>query len=82
MIEEKCKSCGAPIFYAAMRPQGTITPIDWYPVIGGNIACSMVKGEPVARVIKKSEDYQGNRRTNHFATCPHAKTWRKKGDKK
>lgn len=82
MIEEKCKSCGAPIFYAALAPKGAITPIDWFPVINGNIACRMVKGEPHARVIKKDEDYQGNRRTSHFATCPDAKAWRKGGGKK
>lgn len=78
MRQEQCKSCGAAIFFAAMEPSGTPTPIDWEPVEHGNVACRMVAGEPVARVLKKGEEYKAPRRTSHFATCKDAKKWRRK----
>ena len=76
---EQCRSCKAPVIWARLEPSMAATPIDAEPVANGNIAVRQrADGEVIARVIKRGEEYNFPRRTNHFATCPDAKTWRAK----
>lgn len=73
-----CESCNAPILWAQLEPKMTWAPIDVEPVEGGNIALRKVDGRVIGHVIKKDEEYNYPRRTNHFQTCPDAKKFKKK----
>lgn len=76
-----CRSCGAPIWWAAMESSGRPAPIDAEPVPHGNILLSVRRGsgELVARVIKSDERVEPgrNRYVSHFSTCTNASKHRK-----
>lgn len=76
-----CKSCGAEIEWARHAKTGKMWPLDvtrdsrgnQIETPGGNLAvmAGLVKTyEPADKKLAR------DRRTSHFATCPHAGQWR------
>lgn len=81
----RCASCGADITWA-MTEAGKAIPIDTKPTPDGNITLHTPDGggRPVAVVEIDGQttldtDPDEARYTTHFATCPHAPHWRKRG---
>lgn len=74
----RCRSCGAPIFWATTR-MGKTMPVDAQPTRDGNVAITRLSGEWLATVVraKQRELFRRERYTSHFATCPNAKQHRK-----
>ena len=86
-----CKSCGAYVVWAVTE-KGKKMPVDYKPTLDGNIILihKEVCEPPIARYERKEEkaermklDSKANLAacvafTSHFASCPHAKSWRKK----
>lgn len=77
-----CKSCGAPIIWAA-TDTGKRMPIDRLPAAGGNVRLTEVDGQPHAAVVGATIDLfdpadNGDRHLAHFVTCPDADDWRSK----
>lgn len=82
-----CRSCGAPIRWTRTT-QGKTMPIDAEPVEGGNVILTGSESStragsrvPVVRVIDPQHPSlpgvdPGERFVSHFATCPHADSWR------
>lgn len=73
----RCRSCGAEIHWVR-TVTGATMPIDALPAKDGNVLVDTETGE--ATVLGRPEDYAHLvRYKSHFATCPQAKTWRRKG---
>jgi hypothetical protein len=76
---EACRSCHAPVIWAAHARTGRPAPLDAEPGGAGN--CVLTEGRYT--VLGKAEDrmlavLEGTElRTNHFQTCPDAKGWKK-----
>lgn len=71
-----CDSCGAQITWA-LTTNGKKMPIDSAPCDNGNLVLEYQHGDYETR--KATEDDRRLARplhTSHFATCPHAATWR------
>lgn len=77
-MSERCRSCGAPIFWAKNARTGRAAPIDAHPDTSGPIA---VEADGTYRVLPADERHgrfpDAPRYTNHFQTCPQAKSWRR-----
>lgn len=76
MSIQQCRSCGAPVIWLQHIKTGKPAPIDAEPSPVGNIyigATYMIV--PAGR----RGEYPGQLHTNHFMTCPHAKTWARSG---
>jgi hypothetical protein len=54
---------------------GGFMPVDMEPTPEGEVALSMRGDEIVGRVVKAGS--APKLRATHFATCPHATSWRK-----
>ena len=69
--EAECASCKAPVVWAEHIESGKRMPLNRDPIDGGpyqideNGKCRVDRSFPTGRI-------------SHFATCPQAKTWRKK----
>lgn len=76
----KCRSCGAPIFWAKPVGGGSFMPIDADPVAeGGNIAIVDGAAQVFRGTLLEPPLPEGAPRyVSHFATCPDAKEWRRK----
>lgn len=68
-MTDKCKSCGAEIFWRT-TPNGRQIPIDTQKTIGGNI---VLIGETSCEVTRPG----AGEYVSHFASCPNAKKYRK-----
>ena len=68
MTQARCRSCGAPVFWAVTENERRM-PVDALPTTDGTLA--VVFGYP-NRSRAAGPDYQGERFTSHFATCPDA----------
>ena len=67
-----CRACGAPMIWArSPGPKGRAMPIDAVPDPRGLL---MLNGHTVQYA---GDAYEGTTYTSHFATCPHAATFRK-----
>lgn len=78
---EKCRSCGAWIFWARNTKSGKLMPIDHKPVADGNVLVDDRGGEVKATVTGRltlEEVVPLPRYVSHFSTCPEAKAWRKR----
>lgn len=71
-----CSSCGANIHWVRMEPSGKPMPLDEVPSPRGNVVRTDLKGG--ARAWKKDDDPALTRWMSHFATCPHAASFRKR----
>lgn len=70
-----CKSCGAPIVWATTTG-GAAIPLDPEPADDGNVLVDTETGK--ATVLGSQAGYEPlERYKSHFATCPHAKRWRR-----
>jgi len=76
---ERCKSCGASIFFAASATTGRRMPIDASPEETGNLTIDpRDDGQmPVAVYTLGPTDLP--RYVSHFTRCPQADRWRSKG---
>lgn len=80
-----CASCKADIIWCLDATTGKRFPIDALPVIGGNVRAIARSGMPpqskvIGAVIDLFDDTDdGTRYVSHFATCPNAGDWRKRG---
>lgn len=80
MDTEHCRSCGAHVIWCVNANTGKRAPIDKEPVVGGNIIIRRNGTyEVVRKAIRESLSADHPLYTNHFMTCPQAKTWHKKG---
>ena len=80
MTTSACESCGAAVVWA-ITAQAKRMPVDEQPVRGGSVALEQRTpgAPPLARIIPAQ--LRGTRtdlHTSHFATCPHAASWRKR----
>ncbi len=86
---ERCRSCGAEVFWAQWRGPGGTTG-GWMPVDavpdgrsphkgGGDVVLSLSRSTGQLTVEKWRAEHgeKRNRYTSHFATCPDAKGWRR-----
>jgi hypothetical protein len=76
-----CRSCGRPIWWVTTSA-GLPMPLDSRPTAEGNI--EMVQGPAGWRAEQLAQvealfDVQRPRWMPHFATCPHADSWRHRG---
>ena len=80
-LNNHCRSCGAPIFWARHKHSGNSLPVDYDPVDDGNVA--VVPGQEITVVVYENHDKlvesEGHVPSykSHFATCPNAPEWRK-----
>lgn len=73
--QAKCRSCGAAIIWAKTEA-GKSAPFDAEPAPDGNV---ILERTGTAFVVPEEERSKfSNLHKNHFATCPNAKTHRKK----
>lgn len=79
-VRDECGSCKAPIVWAATS-RGKDMPVNADPSPGGNIALDARPGlKPLARVLTVTQQFgRTNLRLSHFAVCPQAPRWRKRG---
>jgi hypothetical protein len=66
-----CRSCGAPIEWAELVASGKRMPFD-APIVALKTHGNTLGG---ARIV---EDVDTTVTLSHFATCPNAKTWRRR----
>ncbi len=82
--EKKCRSCGAPIFWAVGEVTGKRTCLDFTPVPKGAFVIRE-RGRDIRYAHRNVYDdprwqpgtWSKERYDSHFATCPDAKDWRK-----
>jgi len=76
----KCASCHASIYWASTRI-GRAMPIDAEPSDDGNVALvwSERLNRIVCHVVADRAGFGHPLRTSHFATCPDADRFRRKG---
>jgi hypothetical protein len=77
---EHCRTCDKPIIWAVTSRLRDM-PVDAQPVPDGNIRLEPREGmQPVARVLSVAEQFgKKSLRKSHFATCPQAERWRRRG---
>lgn len=79
----KCRSCSAPVFFAASRSAAN-HPFDAEPSEAGNVRVIPAPGGGFRAVVLSGDRLDTARErgmplyTSHFATCPDADTWRTK----
>jgi hypothetical protein len=75
----RCRSCGAVIEWAE-TPKGKRIPVNYDPDPAGNLWLQDVGPRVIAQPVKKGEEPHASvpRYTSHFATCPHAASFRRK----
>lgn len=73
----RCRSCGAPIIWARHRESGKAAPINAAPVPNGNITLDPLSDH--YRILSGEERKASTDPlyTNHFGTCPNAKSHKK-----
>lgn len=76
-----CRSCDAPIIWAATS-RGKAMPVDVEPTAGGNVELTPHAVRPdelVAKVIPPHLAFgRQNLHMPHHATCPHGKEWKRR----
>lgn len=78
---EGCRSCCAQVIWC-VTDKGKSMPVDAEPSKGATLAVEhrTPPRKPLARVVKPELAFgRTDLRTSHFATCPDAKSWRRKG---
>ena len=79
-----CRGCRAPITWAVTQAKGRRIPLNLEPADDGNLlmtgAIDAKTGAPIVRAIARDEVVAPARARylSHFATCPTARTFRKK----
>lgn len=75
MSASRCRSCDAPIVWA-LTAEGRDMPVDMAPHPKGNLLLVRRRDGKLEVAVVGTHD--GPRYRPHFATCPHAKLWRKR----
>lgn len=79
---EDCGSCGAPIIRAVHERTLKPSVIDAAAGTVGNVVLVPPRNEhapPLYRIVKVADQFgRHDLHTSHFATCPHAASWRGK----
>lgn len=78
-MDTPCKSCGAKVIWC-VTVNGKKMPVDTEPVHNGNILLRRRGDKTMALYLSKEAQPRGDehRYVSHFATCPHAKSHRRK----
>jgi hypothetical protein len=74
---EECRSCKAPIIYAATTG-GKTMPVDAEPVDDGNVLLRRTTYGGAVATVTTATLFSDPLRKSHFATCPDADEWRSK----
>ncbi len=72
-MTDRCRFCGAPVFWLENETTGERAPIDADPSPDGNIEVDLPRGTyRVLSGFDRDEAVAGGERlrTNHFQTCP------------
>lgn len=73
---DNCRSCRAPIRWVRMSSSGKMNPLDAQPSEQGSVR---IGENETGTVVPKEDRVEGEPLyLSHFATCPNAKTFRKK----
>jgi len=79
---QRCRSCGASIYWATSDATGRAMIIDAEPVSHGNVLLTLMlaTGKLSAQVLGKDAQVEPgrNRYTSHHATCPNADQHRRR----
>lgn len=84
-MSDKCKACGAPIFFG-LTSAGKLIPIDVEPVADGNVILGPMVQHPVTReglrqaiVLSRADTPLDDpeRFVSHFVSCPNADSFRR-----
>jgi hypothetical protein len=70
-----CNSCGSPVIWVHTG-SGRLMPVDAEPVAGGNV--EVTDGRAKVWGTAHAWPTDAPRYRSHFATCPHASSWRRK----
>lgn len=77
-VKDECGSCHAPIIWT-LTTNANKMPVDFEPSAEGTVALRPGWQGPISAVLGMTKRFGRNDlRTTHFATCPDAKTWRRK----
>lgn len=76
MRVSECRSCKAPIIWAWTTSHRRM-PVDADPTENGTLILTELAGEVCVDVSTGDEETPRHRA--HFATCPDADSWRKRG---
>ena len=76
---KQCRSCGAEVYWLRHVHTGKMAPIDAVPNPAGNIVIHLDRGTYENVPKDEREAQRDGLHTNHFQTCPEAKTWAKRG---
>jgi hypothetical protein len=74
---KQCKTCAAPIFWVEIVSTGKRMPVNAQPSPRGTVVLRDGRDAEVLGPIAASE-YKGMKYESHFATCPQAKSWRRR----
>jgi hypothetical protein len=76
-MSDRCRSCGAPIRWARTA-KGTAVPLNPEPAPNGNV---VLMGDGTVTYLGRGQaPPEGTLRwTSHFASCPEARRWRRRG---
>jgi hypothetical protein len=69
-----CRSCGAEIVWAT-TVDGKRMPLNAEPAEGGDF--DLLDTGSRLLIVRHGDGDPGPAYTSHFATCPHAETWRR-----
>lgn len=76
---EHCRSCRAPVVWLRHPATGKTAPIDAEPSPDGTILVDAGRGTYQIGKEPARGNFPGLLHTNHFATCPQAAAWHKRG---
>lgn len=92
---ERCRSCGALVYFCVTQATGSVMPVDVDPVPDGNLvlrlamrhqtvgkpgkSAAVAPGVAIVESFDETRHEGRNRYVSHFASCKQAKDWRGKG---
>lgn len=74
-----CRSCGSAIYWLRHVHTGKMAPIDAEPDPAGNIVIHLDRGTYEQVSAEERERQREWLHTNHFQSCPQAKSWANRG---
>ncbi|HEV2235917.1 MAG TPA: hypothetical protein VGR57_04565 [Ktedonobacterales bacterium] len=73
---QACRSCGACIFWLKSLATGKVAPVDAEPSPNGNITANLEDATYAIVPANQRAALAGTLRTNHFSSCPQARSWK------
>lgn len=74
--KQKCRSCGADIYWLEYPTTGKRAPINAEPEDKGNVLVDLEKG--TYSIAKMDQLGKVEAHKNHFVTCPQSHSWARK----